>query len=318
MIKSLIAITIVIGSGWACADASFNQVRDVIFTQPVATSEIEQQEINGYLNNTLPHYAVTSANFFKGGVNLLKKDAQRTLSDTADFYPRLEKRLHANGICFTGEWRINETTPYSGYFQKGTQGLLVARASVALSETERGEPRAFAFAGKLFPTMDPDMPVKTANFFTADVLAGTQREHYLDVKMTNKPKTGFRFSLIPLAFNVGRVFIFLDSQSGLRPVRNIASLGLTNGETITSPHYLMIQSSTKNQLNTEKDFRDELNIEKHYPQGLIFDILTSDTSGNQNARGWQKIGEITLNESKVSYGCDRRLHFAHPKVKTTH
>ena len=36
-------------------------------------------------------------------------------------------------------------------------------------------------------------------------------------------------------------------------------------------------------------------------------IFTSDQ--------WQAIGLIHLNESMVSYGCDRRLHFAHPKMK---
>ncbi len=296
------------------ADASFNQVRDVIFTIPTVKTDIEQHELDVYLDNKLPHYQVTSANFFKDGVNLLKQDAQRTLSEDADFYPRLEKHLHSNGICFTGTWHITENTPYTGYFKKEAKGLLIARASTALTETERGDPRAFAFAGKLFPTMKPDNKVKTANFFTVDVLAGAQRDHYLDVKMTNEPKTGFRFSVIPLAFNVARVFRSADDNPGFRPVSAIGELGLKNGEMAKSPRYLMVQASAKNNASDEKDFRDELNIEKHHPTGLNFTILVSDKSGDQEASDWQKIGEIVLNESKVSYGCDRRLHFAHPKI----
>ena len=58
------------------------------------------------------------------------------------------------------------------------------------------------------------------------MLAGTQRDHYLDVKMTNEPKTGFRFAVIPLAFYVGRVFNKADEQAGFRPVTAFAELGL--------------------------------------------------------------------------------------------
>lgn len=315
MIKPLLTIATLSICSAIHADASFNEVRDVIFTAPTAKNDLEQQEINVYLDNKLPHYQVTSANFFKDGVNLLQQDAQRTLSESADYYPRLEKHLHANGICFTGTWTITANTPYSGYFKKAAQGLLVARASTALTETERGEPRAFAFAGKLFPTLKADTKVKTANFFTLDVLAGTQREHYLDVSMTNEPKTGFRFGVIPLAFNVLRVFSSADDNAGFRPVSAIAELGLKNGEIVKSPRYLMIAPSAKNHKNDEKDFRDELNIEKRHRAGLSYSILVSDTSGDQDSKDWQTIGELLLTESKVSYGCDRRLHFAHPRVK---
>lgn len=307
---------------WGCllwspllyADASFNEVRDVIFTNPPIHNAQEQQELDVYLDNKLPHYPVSSANFFKDGVNLLKQDAERTLSETADYYPRLEKHLHANGVCFSGNWKITADTPYTGYFHKNAEALLIARASTALAETERGEPRAFAFAGKLFPTLNPRQQVKTANFFTVDVLAGAQREHYLDVGMTNEPKTGFRFAVIPLAFNVMRVFSKADGQPGFRPVTAIAEMGLKPGETAKAPRYLLVRASAKNHRNEDKDFRDELNVEKHHPAGLYFDILVSDTSGDQDDKSWQRIGEISLSESKVSYGCDRRLHFAHPRI----
>ncbi|MCB1660275.1 MAG: hypothetical protein KDI39_18785, partial [Pseudomonadales bacterium] len=190
----------------AQAESSFNEVYQVVFGTSDAKTVIEQQEAQLYADNKLPQYQVNTSNFIKDGVNLLIGDANRTLNETADYYPRLEKHLHSNGICFSGTWNITQKTPYTGYFKQGAQGLMIARASTALTETERGDPRAFGMAGKLFPTTNPNLKVKTANFFTVDVLAGTQRDHYLDVKMTNEPKTGFRFAVIPLAFYVGRVF----------------------------------------------------------------------------------------------------------------
>jgi len=48
---------------------------------------------------------------------------------------------------------------------------------------------------------------------------------------------------------------------------------------------------------------------------LAMQIFVSDTSGNQDSKDWKAIGQISLTESKVSYGCDRQLHFAHPKIK---
>lgn len=314
--KKLIALNLLCASLTSYADSSFNEVRDVIFTPPShAVNAIEEQEIIVYQNGQLPHYEVKTANFIKDGLNLLKQDAARTLSETADFYPRLEKHLHSNGICFTGNWQITADTPYTGYFKKGSQALFIGRASTALTETEQGEPRAFAFAGKLFPTLKQTQKVPTANFFTVDVLAGADRDHYLDVKMTNEPKTGFRFGIIPLAFQVGRVFAKADDNPGYRPVENIAALGLKAGETVKAPRYLMVQALPKTAHNDSKDFRDELNIEKHHLPMLAMQIFVSDSSGDQDSKDWKMIGQIALTESKVSYGCDRQLHFAHPKIK---
>ena len=313
--KKSLALLILLASV-AQADSSFNEVRDVIFSPSEAKTANEQQENNVYLDNKLPQYQVSTSNFIKEGVNLLIGDAQRTLNETADYYPRLEKHLHSNGICLTGTWHITQPTPYTGYFKQGAQALIIARASTALSETKRGEPRAFGMAGKLFPTLDPNAKVKTAHFFTVDVLAGTQRDHYLDVKMTNEPQTGFRFAVIPLAFYVGRVFSKADEQAGFRPVNAFAELGLKQGEVAKAPRYFMVQGADSNKRNDALDFRDELNIEKnHAGKPLLFNILVSDVSGKQDSADWQQIGTMTFSESKVSYGCDRRLHFAHPKIK---
>ncbi|HET8706406.1 MAG TPA: hypothetical protein VFM46_08905, partial [Pseudomonadales bacterium] len=228
---------------------------------------------------------------------------------------RIEKLVHSNGICFAGKWTITETTPYSGYFKKSATGLLIGRASTALSETERGQPRAFGFAGKLFPTLNPDQPVNTANFFLVDVLMGAQRDRYLDVKMTNQPDIGFRWSVLSLGLAVASTFAKADTNPRFRPLYPIAELGLAAGEVAKTPKYMMLQADPATLRNDSPDFRDELNIEKNNSGMLLFDIMVSDTTANKTSTDWKKIGVIELDRSKVSYGCDRQLHFHHPKIK---
>ena len=298
------------------ATSSFKEVRNVVFEEnPTSTNAVEREEIKVYQKNRLPHYEVTSSKFIVGGVNHLLNRAQRTHIDKDDTYPRLEKLVHPNGACFTGVWSITENNPYSGYFKAGSKGLFIGRASTALTETERGDPRGFAFAGKIFPTMNPDKKVTTANFFTADVLMGTQRDRYLDVKMTNSPDIGFRFSVIGMALQIVNTFKGVDKEPNFRPLYPISELGLKADELVKTPKFIMIETDKSVERNDDTDFRDEVNIRKNHAQGIIFNILVNDVSRDQDSREWKKIGTIKANESTVSYGCDRQLHFAHPKMK---
>lgn len=298
------------------AAASFNEVYNVVFgPAPAPQNDTEAQEQSHYAQGLLPAYSVSVRNFIIDGINYLRQDAIRTVSDDADYLPRLEKRVHSNGICFSGTWKITADTPYSGYFKKDATGLIIARASTALSETERGQPRAFGFAGKLFPTLDPDQTSTTANFFLVDVLMGAQRNHYLTTGMTNKPSTGFRWSVLYLGFLAARAFASADSNPGFRPLYPIAELGLADGAAENSPQYMMIRGSSDNTPNDSIDFRDELNMNANGYNSLHFDIMVSDVSARQSSSSWQTIGEIELNQSVVSYGCDRMLHFSHPKMK---
>lgn len=299
------------------AESSFAQVQAVLF-EPAQTagSSIEQQEVAVYAAGRLPQYPVSASNMLVGGVNLLRRDAVRTLRERADVYPRLEKLVHANGICFSGRWQIDRATPYTGYFQQGAQALWIGRASVSLSETKRGQPRGFAMAGKIFPTLNPNQVVPTANFFLADVLSGTQRARFLQTAMTNQPKIGFRWAAIPLMFQVGRAFAGVDQQAGYRPVENIAALTAQGiaPEGVRAPKFLMLRPAASNPLNDAVDFRDELSLSKAQASAWQWEIWVSDQASQPSDEGWQNIGSITADRSVVSYGCDRQLHFAHPRV----
>jgi len=60
----------------------------------------------------------------------------------------------------------------------------------------------------------------------------------------------------------------------------------------------------------EKDFRDELKIDK---KDLIFNISVSSNQDKNGKKDWKKIGHISFDKSIVSKSCDHRLHFHHPK-----
>ncbi|MEA9356269.1 hypothetical protein SHI21_08650 [Bacteriovorax sp. PP10] len=315
--KSLAIISLLlISTTPLLAASSFNEVRNVVFGENPMTADIHiNNEIKSYEKNHLPHYEVTSDKFIRGGINRLLDRATRTLKDTDDYYPRLEKLLHSNGACFSGTWNINKANPYSGYFKNGSTGLFIGRASTALSETERGDARGFGLAGKIFPTTDKDSVVQTANFFLVDVLMGTQRNRFMDVGLTNKPSLGFRPSVIRLALKIMKVFKGVDSDPIYRQVYPISEMGLAVGEKVRTPKFMMIKTDKSVARNDDTDFRDELNIKKNHSYGIKFNIYVNDTSNKQDDGDWVKIGYIQADESAVSYGCDRRLHFAHPKFK---
>jgi hypothetical protein len=313
---SLFAILIL--STTVQANSSFTEVKNVVFENAADSSkqdETVKSEMAIYEKGKLPHYEVTTSKFIVNGVNQLLNRAQSTLKDTNDFYPRLEKLVHSNGVCFSGLWNITEANPYSGYFKTGSKGLFIGRASTTLSETERGDPRGFGFAGKIFPTMDSEAKVATANFFLVDVLMGTQRNRYMDVKLTNSPSLGFRASVLSMALKIKKAFSQVDSNPLYRQLYPISELGMAQGEKVSTPKFLMIETDKSNPRNDDTDFRDELSIKKNHSNGIKFNILVNDETDDQGSKAWKKIGVIEAEDSTVSYGCDRRLHFQHPKIK---
>ncbi len=299
--------------------ASFNEVRSVVFNPaPTPPNERALRELQVYQSGQLPQYPVTGATFFWHGIDVLFSSAMRTLTDTVDYYPRLDKVVHPNGICFGGTWNIDQGTVYTGAFRTGTQFLFIGRASAALSETRRGSPRAFGFAGKVFPTLDPNTPVNTASFFTVDMLAGRNADHFTDVSLTNEPETGFRWDILNLAFQTFVAFSKADANPGFRPLNVLAEAGELTSTAPRIPHWMKLSPSAGTPKIEELDFRNELNIAQHYPNGLRYDISVSDVSPDKNSGHWRRIGFIDLRESVVSYGCDRQLHFHHPRLATGH
>jgi hypothetical protein len=288
--------------------SSFDQVWDQVESDPYGS---------------LPHDKVTVTSFYGFLVDHLLAASKRTLVDHSDLLPYFQKLLHPNGICLAGDWVITEANPYSGYFRQGSHGLIIVRASTALSNTERGQYRAFGFAGKIFPTLDADAVVKTANFFTIENLGGTLRDFFLDAENTNDiiqvNKTTTLLANAAVAAAVTNAFGKADPQAdssliAIRQLYPISELGESDPNQVHTPMWMMITGSPEVPRVLATDFRDELRV-ANYPGGLRFDILVSDQGSRTGPKIWTRIGYIELSDDAVSASCDHRLHFMHPKFK---
>lgn len=261
----------------------------------------------------LPQTKVSYLKLFSKGEDIILKDAQRTLSDHSDLLEPFEKLAHPNGICLKGIWKIDTPNIYAGYFKKGSEALMITRASSAMSNTKSGEVRSFGFAGKLFPTLNPNKvdTQHTGNFFLIDDLGGTKAAHYGDEELTNEPSISLNREALKHTFyalKVASTFSKVDQQSSIRQMYEISYLGEDKSQKNITPKWMKVEPVNSIKENV-KDFRDELRI----PEGkhLLFNIfVTSEVvDGKKN---WQKIGTIVFDASVVSKSCDQRLHFHHP------
>ena len=267
-----------------------------------------------------PQHKVTFWSFFCCGVNKLLEASIRTIKDDSAILSHFDKLLHPNGACLSGIWHITEDNPYSGYFEKGSEGLIIARASVALSETTRGNYRGFGMAGKIYPTNDPlhTEELQTANFFVIDNLAGTLADHYTDVGLINEPEITPRpgiFLLLPVAITAAVSLGLADRNPGIRQLYTISELGLSDTSLAKTPEWMKIQASPNQIKVDEEDFRDELDVKNYTDEQLYFDIFVTTEDSTREKKDWLKIGYILFDDFIISESCDHRLHFQHPKFK---
>ena len=296
--------------------SSFEDIRSALFHDPY---------------DQLPRYEVKASLLGPPGddaSNRLRAAARRTLSSEADLFdfPAGQKLFQPNGICFTGRWEIDHESPFTGYFSKGSRALLVVRASVALSETETGHRRAFALAGKIFPTMDSKSVVRTANFFAMENLLGTNDDYFLDAVLDNHP------IISGLPGSVGDFFVGLRIQKDLsvvdralsgaasdvtfRPLYPISEIDLSPAKTALTPRWMQLRIDAETPRIPAADFREELKLD-HYPgRQLVWQIrVAPDGPGDKTNASWSNIGRIVLSEHVTSRSCDARLHFSHPRMR---
>ncbi len=280
---------------------SFQDVWDIVSSNPL---------------DKLPQNNISYRKLTTSTEDTILKNAQRTLLDHADILDPFDKLAHPNGICFKGIWSIDNSNIYSGYFKKDTKALIIARASTALSNTTSDSNRAFGFAGKIFPTMDPNKINKqnSANFFLIDDLGGTDAKHYTDVVLTNEPEVSFTFEVLKnllYAIKVAYTFNKVDNHSSIRQLYEISQLGEDNNKDIITPKWMKLEAKNSKKVDA-KDFRDELKIIDN--DSLVFNIFVANNIINDN-KNWKQIGTITLDSSIISNSCDHKLHFHHPRYK---
>jgi hypothetical protein len=291
----------------------------------------------------LPNYKTTNKSVYAGSLPggappQFKLASIRALDSTADLRwgedgKGFRRLVRPNGVCVTGVWEITEANPYSGYFKKGNQGLVIARISAGVTRTLRGIRRSYGLVLKLYPTVDEhhDTLLPTANVFLVDDLGGTTASHLIEVELTNAPQvTGFnRGNEIPVLLKEGLVFALIDRMATIRQVYPIAELGQAANAQTNAPAFLRLRAAAGHPVIDEQDVRHEVLahiFDKGNPKPqrtLSFDISVSDTgkkSGfaffpkgqRQTITNWQTIGKINFNDGVASYNGDFVIHFRHP------
>ncbi|PWU20672.1 MAG: hypothetical protein C5B49_03845 [Bdellovibrio sp.] len=298
--------------------STFNEVQSVIMKAPVVNESRDdaatiREEISQYENGQMPTYRISLLAVFDGR---LSEAALRTIRREADYHEYFKKEVHMNGVCVMGTWEITELSQYSGYFAQGSKALFVGRVSTGNGEVEAARGRPFGLAGKIFPTLNRNERVKTANFNVIDDLNGTTAPSFFDVAMTNEPPFDLsRWYLDAKKFGLREVqkrFETADQHAEVRQLYPISQLGLSSPQGAKTPRWMKITTAqgVKDERVAEADFRKEVLA---YSSGLKFDISVSDTTKDGTTEeGWSKIGQINTDSSIVSFGCDRRLHFHHP------
>jgi hypothetical protein len=230
----------------------------------------------------------------------------RNLADKRDIRPWYRKLIHPNGICYAGVWRIDQDSPYTGYFARGSEGLVLARASIAGPQIEAGKRRTLGIAGKVFPTMDPDEKVVPGNFVTVSKLSGERIRHIVDYRPTNKPPIGWA----PGANLVNRgIFRLVDTRPGWRQLYPVATLGVVPDGDVRTPDLLMLSVAEGTPRVDERDFREELRLERYPDHKLVYTISVKDFGDAD----WRRIGSVEFTEYAIAEGGDKRLHFWIPR-----
>jgi hypothetical protein len=281
------------------AGSRFGEVRAQILSDPYPS---------------LPQLRATIGSMFKRGMNLLKRDSIARLRNEEDLVPPRPKLLHPAGICMFGRWTITEDTGYTGCFCGGTDHLIIVRCSTLLSQTNQGERRGFGVAGKIFPTLDPNELVKTANFVCIDVLGGTHARRFTDVALTNEPTLGANLGVLRNLFvvaNVLFVFNIVDSLPNFRPLTRLSQSGLNAGETGKGPKWMQLTADETVGKSDAEDFREELRVANYKDGVLRFWIAVADETSPAGERLWRRIGKIELTEDVCSESGDQRLRFQH-------
>lgn len=319
------------------AGSRYAEVREALFANPY-------QKVWGANGAQFERFPVTFGGAFRGILSfgkrwLLLSAAERTLLSEADLRWGPDRKgfrrlLHPNGICLFGIWEIGEDTPYTGYFRKGSRGLVIARYSTCCTETRRGHTRSLAMVGRVYPTTDPNHPERlpTANFITQEDIGGAESRSINEAVLRNAPNTTpiKRGLGMPILLATGLALNVAEKQPTIRQLYQIAELGKAPSERTHAPEFMQLTVAPEQPVipGDDLDFRDEI-MAQIYDRGyaaakrkLTFRIETSDTGvtkGSQAIReyreitNWRTIGTMTFSEAVASFNGDRVVHFQHPR-----
>ena len=319
----------------AYSGSRFRDVVDALFANPY-------QKVWGREGEPpLPLQDVTVRSVFGGLLSRVRpprfeRASERTLDSGADLRWGPDRKgfarlLHPNAVCLIGRWQITEDTPYSGYFGRGRNALVVARYSSGAG-MRRGQLRSLALVGKLFPTVDPDhpTPLRTANFITQEDIAGQWTDSINAAELRNAPDvTVFRRGpAAVLLVKIASVFRHVDKQPTIRQLYPVAELGKPADEPTRAPAFmrLLVAPGQPVIAGPGLDIRDEV-MAHIFDRGnpapkrtLTFSIEVTDdghTSGTpfrlrRTFHNWRRIGTLVFDNAVASYNGDAVIHFSHP------
>jgi len=312
----------------------YSEVREALFANPYRAGAAGQKP------GALPMFKSRIKRAWQGlfrGQNIFRQASARVLDSRADLrwgedgkgYRRI---IAPNGICVTGTWEITEDSPYSGYFTKGSKGLIVGRVSSDGNETKRGQRRSISLGMKIYPTMTPGhkKPLIPASIIVQEDLGGMKTDYMNDAILMNAPSIhAYRrgiFMLIMLRAN--SIFTKLDKVPGSRQNSDVAELGKPDDVKTFTPKHMMLKMSDGQRKveGTGLDFRDEIYLHIHpdgedKPSGVMeFDISVADYGRETGLPGvttmtvkdWKTIGKLKFTEAVASYNGDHVIHFHHP------
>jgi hypothetical protein len=269
------------------------------------------------------------------------RDSERTLDSRADLRWGANRKgfrrlVHPNGVCLTGQWSIEASPSYTGYFSTGSTALVIGRYSTCCTETRRGQTRSLSLAGKLFPTTDPNhaAALPTANFFAQEDIGGANTDFINDAELRNAPDTtaSMRGAGLPLLLMVGLVFRRVDQEGTSRQLYPIAELGKPAETPTRAPQFmrLLVAPNQPRIPGAGLDFRDEV-MAQIFDRGdpfpkrtLRFDIELTDegeTTGSaarerRTFTNWRRVGSLVFDNAILSYNGDSVIHFSHPTWRT--
>ncbi len=315
----------------------FSVVRDAVFANPY--QKVWGREGEPPLPFVMPSFLDVLRELWKGK-HFLTQAAKRSVDSRGDLRwgpdgKGFRRIVHPWGVVLTGLWEITEDSSYTGYFQKGSRALIVARYSNG-GAVHRGKPRGQGIAGKLYPTTDPEHhePLPTANFFTIDDIVGASTRHINDVEFVNAPEVTLSndWPTSPIIMAAGVVFTMIDKNATERQLHEIAELGKPRDLPTRAPRFMRLKLAAGHpRIEGERlDSRDELlamMFDKGDPAPKRKIVLTIDVTDDGEVTGrpgfkkgafrnWRRIGAITFDNAVASYNGDRVLHFHHPYWRT--
>ncbi len=312
----------------------YAEVRTAMYANPYRGGHAGQEP------GPLPMFKSTIRNAWRGtlsGQNYFRQASARSIDSRADLRWGADgkgwRRIIApNGIVVFGTWEITEDNPYTGYFARGSRGLIIGRVSSDGNETQRGQRRSISLGMKIYPTLDPAHaePLVPASVIVQEDLGGMRTDYINDAEMVNAPsvhsyRRGIYFLIM---LRAGTHFQRLDKVGDSRQLFEVAELGKPPGVPTNAPEHMLLKMAPGQRRieGRRLDFRDE--IYQHIyaagdgqPTGVMeFDVSVSsygrrtgvDGLSNVSVKDWQRIGRLLFTEAVASYNGDHVIQFHHP------